>query len=163
MGAGEIFSFSFSKDQNQDLALNYQIGSIQGCFKTEWSDGGVGNGTRERSVGDGGEVRGDACVRCAGFHPPYKFLLFGDAGGISDASGAVFEAEKVRLSEKLWFHRSCFTCKACRGFLDVLRCGDNEDGYDDGNIDDIVDESDGLLPTPPTTQVDHWSRWGGVL
>ena len=80
-----------------------------------------------------------------------------------DASGAVFEAEKVRLSEKLWFHRSCFTCKACRGFLDVLRCGDNEDGYDDGNVDDIVDESDSLLPTPPTTQVDHWSRWGGVL
>ena len=58
---------------------------------------------------------------------------------ISDASGAVFEAEKVRLSEKLWFHRSCFTCKACHGFLDVLRWGDDggydyDGGYDDGNL-----------------------------
>ena len=58
---------------------------------------------------------------------------------ISEASGTVFEAEKVRLSEKLWFHRSCFTCKACHGFLDVLRWDDDggydyDGGYDDGNL-----------------------------
>ena len=119
MGAGQNI-------RSRQFVQRCEIASIQGCFKTEWSDGGVGNGARERSVGDGGEVRGDACVRCAGFHPSYKFLFI-DAGGKSDASGAVFEAEKVRLSEKLWFHRSCFTCKACRGFLDVLRCADNDD------------------------------------
>ena len=30
------------------------------------------NGTRERSVGDG-EVRGDACLRCSGFHKKKTF------------------------------------------------------------------------------------------
>ena len=82
---------TFSKIFLQELApARYQI---QGCFKTEWSDGGAGNGARERfvgdfllsiesffirerSVGDLGEVRGDACLRCAGFQPSsYKFLF----------------------------------------------------------------------------------------
>ena len=59
------------------------------------------------------------------FAYPSKFMFI-DGGGINDVSGTVFEAEKVRLSEKLWFHRSCFTCKACHGFLDVLRCTDSD-------------------------------------
>ena len=131
-----------------------QIASIQGCFKTEWSDGGVGNGGREKSVG-AGEVRGDACLRCKGFQNKIK-----NADGKDDFSGAVFEAEKVRLSEKLWFHRSCFTCKACHGFLDVLRCTDNDGDEESSNID----ETDiGNNDSPSTIQADHWSRWGGLL
>ena len=133
---------------------------IQGCFKTEWSDGVVGNGGREKSVG-AGEVRGDACLRCKGFQNKIK-----NADGKDDFSGAVFEAEKVRLSEKLWFHRSCFTCKACHGFLDVLRCCDNDGDEDSSNIDESeigIGNNDSTTTHPTTTQADHWSRWGGLL
>ena len=83
--------------------------------------------------------------------------MFKDGGGINDVSGAVFEAEKVRLSEKLWFHRSCFTCKACHGFLDVLRCTDNDGDIDETEIDNGNNDS------PSTTQADYWSRWGCLL
>ena len=57
MGAGAPKIFAKVDNLRQDIKLP----QIQGCFKTEWSDGGA----REMSVG---EVRGDACVRCAGFH-----------------------------------------------------------------------------------------------
>ena len=39
---------------SQDQIENWRQArsQIQGCFKTEWSDGRAENGVRERSVGD---------------------------------------------------------------------------------------------------------------
>ena len=39
----------------------------------------------------------------------------------SRCTGILYEAERIRISEKLMFHRSCFTCAGCLGSLDALK------------------------------------------
>ena len=49
-----------------------------------------------------------------------KPVIDGDEGCLR-CGGAVFEAEKVIISNKLVFHKSCFSCKGCKGNLDVSK------------------------------------------
>ena len=41
--------------------------------------------------------------------------------GCSRCSGVLYEAEKVIVSDKLMFHKSCFSCKLCSAALDVMK------------------------------------------
>ena len=41
--------------------------------------------------------------------------------GCHRCSGVVYEAEKVIVSSKLVFHKSCFSCKLCSAALDVMK------------------------------------------
>lgn len=41
--------------------------------------------------------------------------------GCVRCSGVVYEAEKVRVADKIWFHKNCFSCLKCKGTLDTLK------------------------------------------
>lgn len=73
-----------------------------------------GEGTIPESYTDNSKIKqscdGDSCTRCM---------------------ETVYEAERIRISENVIFHKYCFTCAGCRTNLDTLKVflGQNDDAY----------------------------------
>ena len=66
---------------------------------------------------DGGQPRPVAVTR-----ESLSLIRPGIAGaGCAGCGGAVYEVEKVLLSNKLMFHKSCFNCEGCGSNLDTLK------------------------------------------
>jgi len=94
---------------NSTLVMAYEAPDDQvyckSCYKERFGEGSTPliytDVTHIKRVTD------DGCVRC---------------------SGAVFEAEKVKVSDKLWFHKSCFSCRHCKDHLDILKLNIGPEG-----------------------------------
>ena len=74
--------------------------------------------------GAGGGAWVDGCQQRPGTvtRDSLAILRPGEAGpGCLRCGGAVFEAEKILISNKIVFHRNCFNCQGCGSSLDALK------------------------------------------
>ena len=73
--------------------------------------------------------------------------------GCAKCSGVVYEAEKISVSNDLFFHRSCFLCQICSGPLDVMKLniGPGREIYCKSCYKDVMEATRSISLAPTDT------------